>query len=124
ASVLLDRAEVKKILVEVEDEMPYVFANLKRFPLSTKQVAVPELETTTDPAGYSFPWIMFNKLFDGSFHSEDLSRLRPGTTEAIRNYIQRLRDYKFPVQIIRDRDYSSVAEIFTRVNSAGTQLTG
>ena len=50
--------------------MPFVFANLKRFPTGTKQAKPPELEATTDPAGYSFPWILFNKLFDGTFATE------------------------------------------------------
>jgi hypothetical protein len=125
ASVLLPRDEIKKILLEFEEEMPYVFTNLKRFPTTTKQVRPPELVATTDDAGYSFPWVLFNKLFDGTFATEtDFSKLPTGSRDAIRIYIQRLRDYQFPVQIIRDRDYPSVGVIFTRVNSAGTQLTG
>jgi hypothetical protein len=125
ASVLLPREEIKKILLELEEEMPFVFANLKRFPAGTKLPKPPELEATTDPAGYGFPWILFNKLFDGSFATvTDFSKLPPGSLDTIRTYIQRLRDYQFPVQIIRDRDYPSVGVIFTRVNSAGTQLTG
>ena len=105
--------------------MPFIFANLKRFPATTKESKPPELEATTDPAGYGFPWILFNKVFDGSFATEtDVSQLPAGCIDTIRNYIQRLRDYQFPVQIIRDRDYPSVGVIFTRVNSAGTQLTG
>lgn len=125
ASVLLPRDEIKKLLLELEEEMPFVFANLKRFPAGTKLPKPPELEATTDPAGYSFPWILFNKLFEGSFASEtDFSKLPTGSFDTIRTYIQRLRDYQFPVQIIRDRDYPSVGDIFTRVNSAGTPLTG
>lgn len=117
ASVLLKRDTLREILVELEEEMPFVFANLKKFPR--------EFEATTDPAGYRFPWVLFNKLFDGSFRLEpDFSRLSQETSDAVQTYIQRLRDYKFPVQIIRDRDYATVGEIFTRVNSAGTQLTG
>jgi hypothetical protein len=50
--------------------MPYVFTNLKRFPTSTKQVRPPELVATTDDAAYSFPWVLFNKLFDGTFATE------------------------------------------------------
>ncbi len=125
ASVLLKREDIKKILLELEEDMPFVFANLKRFPTTSKQAKPPELEATTDPAGYGFPWILFNKLFDGSFATEsDFSQLPEGSLDAIRGYMQRLRDYQFPVQIIRDRDYPSVGVIFTRVNSAGTQLTG
>ncbi len=125
ASVLLPRDEIKKLLLELEEEMPFVFANLKRFPRSTKQAQPPELEATSDPAGYSFPWVLFNKLFDGSFATDtDFAKLPEGSLDTIRSYTQRLRDYQFPVQIIRDRDYPSVGVIFTRVNSAGTVLTG
>ncbi len=117
ASVFLKREKVREILLEMEEEMPFVFANLKRFPK--------EFEATADPSGYGFPWTLFNKLFDGSYHQDaDWSKLDAGTAERVREFVQRLRDYKFPVQIIRDQDYVTVAEIFTRVNSAGTQLTG
>lgn len=117
ASVLLRRERVRELLSEMEEEMPFVFANLRRFPR--------EFESTTDPAGYGFPWILFNKLFDGSYRNEaEFSKLSAETNNQIQAYIQRLRDYKFPVQIIRDRDYATVGEIFTRVNSEGTQLTG
>ncbi len=94
ASVLLRREALREILVELEEEMPFVFANLKKFPR--------DFEATTDPAGYRHPWVLFNKLFDGSFRLEpDLSTLSAETGDAIQTYVQRLRDYKFPVQIIR-----------------------
>jgi hypothetical protein len=68
---------------------------------------------------------LFNKLFDGSFRLEpQVATLPAEAGEDIQSYVQRLRDYKFPLQIIRDRDYATVGEIFTRVNSAGTPLTG
>src|SRR5437763_14476636 len=70
ASVLLPRDVIKKILLELEEEMPFVFANLKQFPASTKQAKTPELEATTDPAGHGFPWILFNKLFDDTFATD------------------------------------------------------
>lgn len=116
ASVLLKREKVREILLEMEGEMPFVFANLKKFPR--------DFEAKEDPSA-DFPWILFNKLFDGSFSSDpQYSKLPADTAEAIRTFVQRVRDYKFPVQIISDRDYAMVGEIFTRVNSAGTQLTG
>ncbi len=117
ASVLLKREKVRELLAELEDDLPYLFVNLKRFPR--------EFEATTDPGGYRFPWILFNKLFDGSYRNEaDFANLPAETGDSVQEYVQRIRDYKFPVQIIRDRDYATVGEIFTRVNSAGTQLTG
>jgi hypothetical protein len=42
----------------------------------------------------------------------------------IDQYVQKMRDYQFPVQIIQERDYPTVGRIFSRVNSQGTQLTG
>jgi hypothetical protein len=117
ASVLLKRETLQEVLVEMEEEMPYIFVNLKRFPK--------EFEATTDLSGYTFPWILFNEMYDGSYHQDPkFAKLPPGTIEAIRAYVQRIRDYSFPVQIIRNRDYATVGEIFTRVNSEGTQLTG
>jgi hypothetical protein len=117
ASVTLKRDLFRSLISEVEDEMPLMLANLKRFPR--------EIEATTDLAGYSFPWVLFNDLFAGTVQSSpQYATLPPDKAEGIKRYIQRLRDYKFPVQIIRDQNYSTVGEIFTRVNSQGTQLTG
>lgn len=117
ASVTLKRPLFKSLISEVEEEMPLILANLKRFPS--------EMEATTDLAGYSFPWVLFNDLFDGTVQSNPRYKTLPADkSENIKRYIQRLRDYKFPVQIICDRDYATVGEIFTRVNSLGTQLTG
>jgi hypothetical protein len=115
ASVLLNRHRVRELLAEIQDDLPYVFVNVKNF----------EFESTTDPTGYSYPWIVFNKLFDGSYRSEPgFSGLPADDVARIQKYVQRIRDYKFPVQIVRDQKYQTVGDIFTRVNSAGTQLTG
>lgn len=117
ASVILPRNMINNILIEIEEEMPQIFINLKRFPNET--------EATDTSAGYSYPWILYNSMFDGSLiNSTDYQKIEQDKKEKIRHYVQRIRDYKFPVQIIRDQDYSTVAEIFTRVNSQGTQLTG
>lgn len=117
ASVLLKRDKLKELLIEMEEDMPYILANLKRFPS--------EIEATTDLAGYSFPWVLFNKMFDGSYQNEpEFSKLSAETVEKVRNFVQKLRDYKFPVQIIQERDYPTVGDIFSRINSQGTQLTG
>src|SRR2546422_4380838 len=64
ASALVPREKLKEILVELEEDMPYVLVNLKR--VSTRNS---ELEATTDLAGYTFPWVLFNRLLDGSYLS-------------------------------------------------------
>jgi hypothetical protein len=115
ASVLLKRDRVRELLVEMPDDLPYVFVNVNNR----------EFEATTDPSGYKFPWVGFNKLFDGSYRAEPgFGGLTADKEAELQRYVQRIRDYKFPVQIIRDQKYETVGEIFTRVNSAGTQLTG
>jgi hypothetical protein len=115
ASVLLDRHRVRELLPEMQDDLPYVFINVKSF----------DLEAATDPAGHKFPWIEFNRLFSGSYKDDaGFGSLPASSIGKIHKYAQQLRDYKFPVQIIQDQNYASVGEIFTRVNSAGTQLTG
>lgn len=117
ASVILKRELLRNILNELEEEMPYIFINLKRFPK--------EIEATDNPAGYNFPWILYNSMFDGTLYDfPEYKKLEAAKKEQIRKYVQNIRDYKFPIQIIRDQEYATVAEIFTRVNSQGTQLTG
>jgi hypothetical protein len=117
ASVLLKRDKLKDILFELEEDMPYIYVNLKKLPR--------EMEATTDSGGYNYPWVLMNRLYDGSIERDDeFNRLSPDDRDAIWQYTQAFRDYQFPLQIIRDRDYATVAEIFTLVNSQGTQLTG
>lgn len=118
ASILLKRDILQEVLAEFEEEMPYLFGNLRKFPR--------EIEATTDGAGYKFPWVSLNRLFDGSIKEDPDYRNRLSEKEraAVNAYTQRIRDYLFPIQIIRGRDYPTVGEIFARVNSQGTQLTG
>jgi hypothetical protein len=116
ASAVLERVELKQILAEIEEDMPYLVVNLRRFPGGVE---------ATDQAAHAFPWVLFNDLFDGSALKQgEVAGLSAEALAKVRTYVQRFRDYSFPVQIIRDRDYATVAEIFTRVNSEGTQLTG
>lgn len=117
SSVLLKRELLKKLLIEIEEDMPYIYINLKRFPK--------EIEATNAPSGYNPPWILYNKLFEETLSTDPIySKLDSDKKETIRRYIQKIRDYQFPIQIIRDQEYETVAEIFTRVNSLGTPLTG
>jgi hypothetical protein len=118
ASVLLDRSVLRKVLAELEEEMPHLYGNLRRFPR--------EIEATTDGGGYRFPWVSLNRLFDGSVKDDPDYRNHLNQTQraAVDAFTQRIRDYQFPIQIVRGRDYPTVGEIFARVNSLGTQLTG
>jgi hypothetical protein len=118
ASVFLAREKLKNLLIELEEEMPFIYVNLKKFPR--------DIEATTDIGGYKFPWVPFHRLFDGTLplRDTDYAALPSDVQSRVQKYAQTFRDYKFPVQIIRDRTYEAVAEIFTRVNSQGTQLTG
>lgn len=115
ASVMLPREELKSLLLELEEEMPFIFVNLKKFPK--------DIEATTDVGGYKLPWVPFHRLFDASFALEQ-AQLVITDRKAVQKYVQGFRDYSFPVQIIGERTYEAVADIFTRVNSQGTQLTG
>ena len=117
ASVFLRRERLRELLAELEEDLPYLSANMARFPH--------EIEATTDAAGIKPPWAPLNSLIDGTFrNTPHFAQLPAETRDAMQDYVQNLRDYQFPVQIISERDYSAVAEVFTRVNSAGTQLTG
>lgn len=118
ASVLLPRQRLKEVLAEIEEDMPYIFCNLKRFP--------DELEATNDCSGYTFPWFSVQELLDGNLNQREDVRTRLGDSK-FKNIVmqaQQLCNYQFPVQIIQDRQYTDVAEIFARVNSLGTPLTG
>lgn len=57
ASLILDRAVLKTLLAEMEEEMPFIYANMKRFPR--------EMDATTDRGSYKFPWV--NDLFSDGF---------------------------------------------------------
>lgn len=118
ASVLLERKKLKETLAEIEEDMPYIFCNLKKFP--------DELEATTDPTGYPPFWYPLQEVLTGDVMQRDEIKqgLGEGKTKAIRANIERLRGYPFPVQIVQDKNYAEVAEIFALVNSQGTSLTG
>ena len=118
ASVFLPREQLKEVLAEIEEDMPHIFCNLKKFPH--------ELEATTDITGYSFPWASLQNVLCGNVLQGEEIRRRIGEAKVkdIQEKIQRLRDYHFPVQIIQDCTYEDVAEIFALVNSQGTSLTG
>ena len=118
ASIFLPREQLRDILAEVEEDMPQIFCNLKRFP--------EDLEATTDSTGYTYPWASLQETICGNVLQGEEIRRKIGETKLreIQEKVQRLRDYAFPVQIIQDCTYEAVAEIFALVNSQGTSLTG
>jgi hypothetical protein len=118
ASVILERGFLKRVEPELEEELPSLFVDLKMFPK--------RMQTTSDGSQYHFPWVLMNSLFDGSTERmpDFDARLQAGAREKIKQTIQQIRDYQFPIQIITDRKYPEVGEIFSRVNSQGTPLTG
>jgi hypothetical protein len=119
ASVMLERPLLRELLAELNEEMPSLYANLKKFP--------GEIEATAFGIGYNSPnWVLLNDLFNSTYRTSNelFANLSKEQQLAIDVYVQRIRDYQFPIQIISGRKYSDVAEIFTRVNSQGTSLTG
>src|ERR1700687_1333543 len=91
ASVLLPREKLRDILVEIEEDMPYIFCNLKKFPN--------ELEATTDPTGYPPFWHPLQEVLTADvIQREEIRRgLGDAKTKAIRAYIDHFRGYPFPV---------------------------
>jgi hypothetical protein len=117
ASALLRKSFLRELEPEIEEDLVPLFVDLTHFP--------DEIEAATDPEAYKFPWILMNNVFDGSFRGKSAyKKFNSEQKNKIEHYIQRIRDYKFPVQIIKERDYPTVGKIFARVNSQGTQLTG
>lgn len=117
ASVILEPGFLKKIEPEIENDLASLYVNLKRFPK--------EVQAASDGEPYKFPWVPMNDVFNGRFKEvADANKLSAEQKRPIERDVQRIRDYKFPVQIIEERNYATVGKIFTLVNSQGTQLTG
>jgi len=118
ASVFLPRQKLEEVLAEIEEDMPYIFCNLKKFP--------EDLEATTDPNGYPPFWHPLQEVLTTDLiqHEEIRRGLREDKIKEIQANILALRTYPFPVQIIQNKTYKEVAEIFALVNSQGTSLTG
>jgi hypothetical protein len=73
-----------------------------------------------------FPRISLQEVLDGEFtHRADLrNRAGDSRIKEIAAKAQQFCTYQFRVQIIQDRTYEEVADIFARVNSLATPLTG
>ncbi len=118
ASMMLERGFLKKVEPEIEEDLASLYVDLKRFPR--------EVEAASDGEPYKFPWAPLNDVFSGRAKesAEYKEKLSADQRSEIDRYIQRVRDYQFPVQIIQERNYPTVGKIFSLVNSQGTQLTG
>ncbi|MBF6568055.1 MAG: DUF262 domain-containing protein [Candidatus Binataceae bacterium] len=117
ASVMLEPGFLKRIEPEIENSLSSLYADLRHIPK--------EIEAANDGEGYKFPWALLNDVFDGRVKDvPDFNKLSQDTKRKVDRYVQQIRNYKFPVQIIQETDYPTVGKIFSRVNSQGTQLTG
>src|SRR5438094_3079378 len=118
ASMMLDRSFLKTLEPALEEDLASLYVNLGRFPR--------EVEAAANGEPYKFPWVRLNDVFNGSARESNEYRTKLSVEQraGIDRYVQRVRDYQFPVQIIQERDYPTVGRIFSLVNSQGTQLTG
>lgn len=117
ATVMLERNLLRKMEPEIETDLMSLFVNLKKFPS--------DIEAASDADSYKYPWVPMNDIFNGAVKQvKEYDSLPKSEQKKIDGYVQQVRDYQFPVQIIQERDYPTVGRIFSRVNSQGTQLTG
>jgi len=117
ASVMLKQGLLNEVEPEIEKNLGPVYVNIKKFPR--------EIQAAADGEPYKFPWVCVNEVFTGRLKElPEFDKLTYEQKRAIEHEVQGIRDYTFPVQIIQERNYATVAKIFTLVNSQGTQLTG
>jgi hypothetical protein len=102
---------------EAEYDWPNFYVNLRR-PAELRAVYV-------DDKAPRFPWVPMEEFYDGRYaERQEFSTFDAAARQNVQAHRDRLRGYKFPVQIVKDFDYPTVGEVFARVNSLGTQLTG
>src|SRR5207249_9175406 len=58
ASVILQRSTLQELLAEVEEDMPYITCDLKKFP--------DDLQARSESGGYPFPWLSLQEVLDGN----------------------------------------------------------
>lgn len=117
ASMLLSRGILKKVLFELEEDMPYLYVNIKNPDR--------DIEATTEKTSYKSPWFLINNLLDNSYQTnDDYLKFPVETKKRVSDFVTKVITYEFPTQIISEVSYPEVGEIFSRINSQGTQLTG
>lgn len=117
ASIFLDRELLKKLLFELEEEMPFIVVHLKN--ISGEKEA-----SDKAPSKEKNGKLLINYLFQAESNIDWRSDLSSEQKKKIDLFIQSIKDYQFPIQIIRGCDYPTVGKIFARINSQGTALTG
>lgn len=116
ASVIFGSDFLKTREPESEYNWPTFYINLENLH---------EIEASYEAEYYEFPWVPIHCLFDGSLaNNSKYNKLSSECLREVRSFCDQLQGYKFPVQIIKGFDYPTVGEIFERVNSQGTLLTG
>lgn len=117
ASMLLNREVLRKVLFELEEDMPYLYVNLKN--------VFRDIEAITEKGAYKFPWVLINDALNNTIlMNENYGKLQSKIKQSVAEFVIKITTYTFPTQIIGEVTYEEVAEIFSRVNSQGTQLTG
>jgi hypothetical protein len=102
---------------EAEYDWPRFYVNLRR-PADAKPVDPEDKQP-------KFPWVPMEEFYDGSYvHRPEFSTLDVAARDQAQTCRDRFRSYKFPVQVVKGFDYATVGEVFARVNSEGTPLTG
>lgn len=120
-SVILPANQVLASLGE-EIDLPRLFINLKTLEIEAKKDSVPPsnnevllnrlLSAETDDSGLSS---ILNEL---ASRKDIISKHRNGLKE----FREKILQYTYPVQVLENHDYETVANIFKRVNSQGKIL--
>jgi hypothetical protein len=120
-SVILSANQVMESLGE-EISLPRLFINLKTLEIEAKKDSIPPsnnevllnrlLSAETDDSGLS------SVLNDLATRKDITSKHRNGLKE----FREKILQYTYPVQVLENHDYETVANIFKRVNSQGKIL--
>src|SRR5438445_11678761 len=80
---------------EIENDLGSLYVNIRKFPK--------EIQSASNGELYKFPWVSMNDLFTGRVADlPEFAKLAYDQKRAIERDIQKMRDYKFPVQIIQE----------------------
>ncbi len=120
-SVILPANQVLESLGE-EIDLPKLFINLKTLGIEASKDSLPAsnnevllnrlLSTETDDSGLSS---IFNEL---TSRKDITAKHKNG----LKDFRERILQYSYPVQVLENHDYETVANIFKRVNSQGKIL--